>query len=313
MYFKRYDATQAETWNAFVAQAKNGLFMFNRKFMDYHSDRFTDHSLMAYDDTGALIALLPANQRDGTLYSHQGLTFGGFVTGTKLKAANMLELMHLLQAYLQQNGLSKAIYKTIPHIYHAHPAQEDVYALFRTGAQIIRVDITTTVNLSDPLPFSELRRRGSKKAAKQGVTVQQSHNFAGFISMLAGVLAERHDTKPVHSLAEIELLASRFPDNIKLFTAEAAGEILAGTLIFEYPHMAHAQYIAASPAGREIGALDALFDTLIRNTYAHKAYFDFGISTEEAGTVLNEGLIHQKEGFGGRAVTHHVYELPAAR
>ena len=46
--------------------------------MDYHNDRFKDHSLMVFKDD-KLIALLPANIVDFNLRSHQGLTYGGFL------------------------------------------------------------------------------------------------------------------------------------------------------------------------------------------------------------------------------------------
>ena len=44
----RYTAEKADEWNAFVAESKNGTFLFNRGYMDYHADRFVDHSLMFY-------------------------------------------------------------------------------------------------------------------------------------------------------------------------------------------------------------------------------------------------------------------------
>lgn len=38
-----------------------------------------------------------------------------------------------------------------------------------------------------------------------------------------------------------------------------------------------------------------LLAVLIRNIYSNRRYFRFGISTEKGGTVLNEGLLAQKE------------------
>lgn len=304
-----YNAAYRDAWNEFVAASKNGLFMFDRNFMEYHADRFTDHSLMVMDESEKLLALLPANLRGDVLYSHQGLTFGGFITNAAMKAGMMLQIFDLLKSYLKDNKISKLVYKPIPHIYHAQPAAEDIYALFRVGAIPVRTDVTTTINLRERLPFADLRKRGIKKAEKNGVTFVQSQNWGGYMNLLAEVLAEKHGTKPVHTAAEMELLSGRFPDNLKLFTAEKDGKMLAGVVIFEYPKIAHAQYIAASAEGRECGALDGLFGDLIANRYAEKDWFDFGISTEEGGTILNEGLIAQKEGFGGRAVVHQFYEV----
>lgn len=304
-----YNSSDKAVWNQFLTTCKNGLFMFARDYMDYHSDRFTDHSLMAYDDAGKLIALLPANVRDGVLYTHQGLTFGGFLTSSAVKATTMLELFEHLRQHMQQNGLTKLVYKAIPYIYGTQPAEEDRYALFRSNARLFRIDISTTVNQANRLPMSDLRKRGAKKALAHGLKVEKSTDYAGFMEVLTNTLQTQHATKPVHTLAEVELLASRFPDNIHLYVAKKDNQIQAGSLIFEHATLAHAQYIAASPEGRTTGALDLLFTHLIEQTFAHKAYFDFGISTEEAGTVLNGGLISQKEGFGGRGVVHEFYEI----
>ena len=40
---------------------------------------------------------------------------------------------------------------------------------------------------------------------------------------------------------------------------------------------------------------------LIEDVFSAKRWFDFGISTEDDGRILNQGLIEQKEGFGARA------------
>jgi hypothetical protein len=103
------------------------------------------------------------------------------------------------------------------------------------------------------------------------------------------------------------MLAGRCPENIKLFAAYKSGEMLAGVIIYESPLVAHAQYIAATEAGKRSGALDLILGHLINDYYSRKKYFDFGISTEDAGRHLNAGLIENKQGFGGRAVVHDFY------
>lgn len=70
----------------------------------------------------------------------------------------------------------------------------------------------------------------------------------------------------------------------------------------------HTQYISANLEGKEIGALDLLFDYLINTEYSNYKIFDFGQSTENNGIYLNESLIFQKEGFGGRGVVYDIYE-----
>lgn len=127
--------------------------------------------------------------------------------------------------------------------------------------------------------------------------------------MLNEILSKYHSTKAVHSAEELKLLAERFPENIKLYTGELDGQILAGAVVFENGDTVHTQYLANSDEGRQVGALDCVIDYLLREVYHDKKYFDFGISNENNGRYLNRGLIAQKEGFGGRAVVHDFYEL----
>lgn len=164
--------------------------------------------------------------------------------------------------------------------------------------------------MPDKIKFSDLRKRGAKKAKKNSLNVKQSTDFKTYIGLLAKVLEEHHGTKPVHTADELTLLASRFPDIIKLYVAfDSVGTMFAGVVIFDCGQTVHAQYIANSNEGREIGALDLVFDYLINEYSSGKKYFDFGISTENSGKFLNGGLISQKEGFGGRGIIYDFYSL----
>ena len=80
-------------------------------------------------------------------------------------------------------------------------------------------------------------------------------------------------------------------------------------MVYDMGHVVHAQYIASSEIGKKTGALDLLIHHLITEVYADRTYFDFGVSTENGGSYLNEGLIFQKEGFGARSVVYDTYEI----
>ena len=277
--------------------------------MDYHRDRFTDHSLMAFRD-GDLLALLPANQQDELLCSHQGLSYGGFVVDARMTVETMLALFDGLIAYMRGMGLHRLLYKTIPHIYHRVPAEADRYALFRIDAGLYRRDVLAVLGREGRPPRQTRRRRGAQKAQERGVVVARSDHWDMYWEVLAGRLAQRYEASPVHTLEEIYRLHSAFPDNIALYTAERSGDVLGGTVIFESSQVAHVQYIAASDSGRECGALDLLFEHLLEHVYAMKPFLDFGNSNEREGRYLNSGVMAFKEGFGARAVAHDFYELP---
>lgn len=309
MIVERYRDTDAATWDAFVRASRNGTFLFERAYMDYHRDRFPDHSLLVRDPEGALVALLPAHVAGDMIGSHNGLSYGGLVFGPAMKAPLCLRAFEAVLMSLRDAGFTALDYKTVPHIYHRQPAEEDRYALFLLGAQLIRRDLLSVVDRGDPLPYQHRRARGVKKARAAGVTAQAEADFTEFWHLLAATLAERFDATPVHTLAEIQVLRAGFPANIRLCTARRAEELLAGVVTYESDRVAHAQYIAASPAGRDVCALDVVFDHLLNDPAGDHAYFDFGGSHEDGGRAINAGLIDQKEGFGARSVAHDHYRI----
>ena len=303
----RYAAADAAAWDAFVAGSRNGTFLLERGFMDYHAERFEDHSLLLHDDAGRLAALLPANVRDAELHSHGGLTYGGFVFGPRGGVADALAMLDAVREYMRAHGLARLHYKTIPWIYHRQPAEDDRYALFRANATLVRRDVLSVVPREDRLRYQERRSRGVKAARRAGVVVTESNGFDAYWPVLDATLRQRHGVAPVHSLDEIKLLHARFPDRIRLFTATHGDATVAGAVVFETTRVAHVQYISSGDAGREVGALDAVFDHLLAQVYVDKPYFDFGISNEDQGRTLNVGLVEQKEGYGARAVAHDYY------
>lgn len=307
----RYDSSMRDVWDKFVTSSKNGTFLFQRAYMDYHADRFEDCSLM-FHMKGRLTAILPANinREKKSLISHEGLTYGGIIMGCDTKATEIMEIMAALKTYMKDVlGIGRLLYKSIPYIYAKSPSEEPLYALFREGASIAARSISTTIDNSNRLKLSQQRRRGIAKASKAGISCSRSHDYDRFWEILNNVLDERHGCRPVHTIEEMEMLSKRFPENIKLYTARRGDTMIAGTVIYETETTAHLQYIAASDEGCSAGALDILIAYLTENVYADKRYIDFGISTEQGGTILNEGLIRQKEGFGGRAVIYDTYEL----
>jgi hypothetical protein len=307
-----YAPADCEAWDAFVGASKNGTFLFRRDYMEYHADRFEDFSVVVSRGS-EIVALLPANRLGGEVHSHQGLTYGGLVVSPAMTTPDMLEVVEQLCTFLRAAKVRRLHYKTVPSLYHRLPAEEDRYALFRMGAALSRRDVLSVVPAGRRGPIQSRRTRGAAKAARAGVALARPDAWGPFWTLLSQHLRERYGAAPVHALAEIELLRGRFRDNIKLFTAQHAGEDVAGVVIFETEMVAHVQYIASSATGRDLGALDALFAHLLDDIFSDKPFFDFGISNEQGGRVLNRGLIEQKEGFGARAVVHDFYEVDLDR
>lgn len=305
---RKYDIADRQEWDSFIGKSKNGTFLFKRGYMEYHNDRFEDYSLLVYDNK-KLRAVLPANVKDDILQSHGGLTYGGLISDGCMTTETAMEVFSEINKYLLEQGIEKVVYKPTPWIYHTLPAEEDLYAIIQVcGAKLISREISSTVYLPNRPKFSQLRRRCVNKARRNGIIVRESNDIATFWNILNANLEGRYGVSPVHTEKELSLLASRFPDSIKLFMAYDGEEALGGTLVFVMNEIVHTQYIAASPKGKTVGALDMVFDELINEEFSNYRFLDFGKSTEQHGIWLNKNLIHQKEGFGGRGVCYDVYE-----
>lgn len=325
-----YSINERDAWNRFVAQSKQGTFLLDRNFMDYHADRFFDCSLLVYNDDvsetdrsdDSLIAIFPANwvEKEKTVYSHQGLTYGGIITKPSVTQAEVLGIMQkIFMYYAGFLGAECLVYKPIPYIYCRIPSQEDLYALFRAGAKLDSRGVATVICMQSPLNMRSLRVRQAKKALEHGFYIERMNEtdeecLKEYWKVLECVLCDYHNTKPVHTVEEMSLLMHRFPKNIRLYVVrDKDARVVAGTVVFETELVAHMQYIASATEGRKYGALDLLLRHLCGERYKDKDYVDFGISTERGGYYLNEGLIFQKEGFGGRSVCYDSYRVELDR
>lgn len=259
---------------------------------------------------GKLTAVLPANLVGNEIHSHQGLTYGGLVLGKKTTFEETFQIFKGLLAFLNGEGIEVLKLKLLPKIYQQMPSDEIDYLLFLVKASLFRRDICSCIFNENPLKIASSNRlRGIKKGEKNHLEIREETNFKPFWEeVLEPNLKRVHNQVPVHSLAEIELLQSRFPKNIKQFNVYKDGEIVAGTTIFETATVAHCQYISANQIGRQTGGLDFLFHHLLQQ-FSHKKYFDFGISNEMQGLKVNKGLLHWKESFGGRSVVHDFYDI----
>ena len=300
----------AARWDEFARMSRNGTMLHQRGYMDYHSDRFKDCSLVALHE-GKLCALLPACIEGDTLWSHRGLTYGGWLVPLKhFDATVMVEVMDAACQWMSDNSIKRLVYKPVPHIYHRYPCEEDLYALFRHQAKLIETNISTTIDLTCPLPLDRGNKSGANAARKAGIQVGPSEDWEGYWRLLSSLLDERYGTRPVHTLDEMRLLHGRFPDGIRLYAATLDGEMLAGVVMYLSQPVAHCQYIGASPQGKDNKALTLLFDYLIGEAKASGyRYFDFGISNEDHGHYLNEGLVRQKSRLGGRGIVYNTFEI----
>lgn len=275
--------------------------------MEYHQDRFDDFSLLIFKGE-ELYAVLPANVKGDTVYSHQGLTYGSFVLQEKTKLLHAFDAFKTMLKFLTSEGIVNLDMRVIPSFYNSLPSDELEYFLFKCNARLIKRDVLMVIDYRNRIRFQKNRREGINKAIRNGLTVQVDTNYDGFWNeILIPNLSQKHNTSPVHSLEEIKRLALKFPDNIFQVNVYKGEQLVAGTTVFLTKTTVHPQYVSANTDKNNYGSLDLAYDFIIDHFSNDRRYFDFNTSSEENGTVLNEGLIFWKESCGARAFTADNY------
>jgi len=277
--------------------------------MDYHSDRFEDYSLMIYKGN-KLVALLPANIKDNSVYSHQGLSYGGVVLISDIKMKDSLEIFKVLLLYLHEQNFKQFYLKPIPSFYTTQLSEETKYFMFLLNAKLIRRDTLSVIDYKNGFTISKNRKEGVRRSNRHNLKIKEVIDFKDFWNLiLIPNLNSKHRINPVHSLKEITQLKAFFPNNIRQFNVYKNKEIVAGATIFETKKVAHTQYISGNSERNLLGSLDFLHSHLIENVFSKKAYFDFGNSNLNSGLKINEGLLYWKEGFGARTITQDFYVI----
>jgi len=304
---KIYQKSDYSDWNAFVGQAKNATFLFHRDYMEYHSDRFQDYSLIVLDGE-KWVAVLPANVVGNEVFSHQGLTYGGLVLLEKTGAATVEIILNVILSFLKENKIQNLILKLIPDFYQLRASNEINYFLYQTKAVLVKRSMNLVIDYSKPLQISKSKLKHFRRISELDITIEETDDCTSFWNqILIPRLHDKHQVSPVHSLQEINQLKLNFPENIKQFNAYYEGEIVAGITLFCSQQVIKSQYGATSLKGESIRALDYLFINLIEKFGSEYAFFDMGIVDD--GDLYNKGLLKQKEELGCAVYVQDVYKI----
>ena len=317
---ENYNQSYQKDWDGFVETSRNGTFMQQRTFLNYHpTGRFVDCSLMAYNSQGKLIAVIPAAQkvegRKRVFSSYPGASHGGIIVDQKFNTSDAIDIVPLVTEYCRSNNFNAIEIKMVPRIYHFWPSDEIDFALRHYGFSIGNSELATA------LPIKELAKpsdhlikstqRNIRKAQRLGVTIEESKDLATYWDILTDNLKQKHHAQPTHTLAEIIDLTNRYPQSIKLFAAFLQGKMVSGVVVFLLnSRVINCFYIANNDNYQNLRSLELLFYSLI-NWGREKGYYylDWGISTENKGLMVNQGLFKFKEKFGGRGILRESYYL----
>lgn len=303
-----YHSELSEIWDNYVHQCINGTFLFYRQFMEYHSDRFTDSSLLFFKND-KLIAILPANLSGRHIISHQGLTYGGLIYGKKTSTQDIIDALKALKEYALSHNITHVTLKLVPNIFRSVFSEDDAYSLFVSDAKLTRRDLSYAINLKESVPFTPDKRNKLRKFKRSKISISKEVDFSGFMKIVNNNLSSKFGVATAHTAEEMTLLHERFPNNIKLYIARDFDEIVGGAVCFCDNKFIHTQYLHANSSGKKSGALEGIIDVIINENRDVADYLSFGTCTTDNGYTLNQGLASFKRGFGSFSLVHDFYEL----
>lgn len=309
----QYSDNLKNVWEEICQTSQISTIMHSRKYLSYHQDKFCDKSILLKTSKNK-IALLPAasdSKKKDLVVSHPGISFGGFIHDGFLKGELSISAFQIVCKYLAKEGFKKFIYKAIPNIYHNIPCQDDIYSLFKLKAKKIRCDLSCSIDLENIQELSNRRKRNLKKAMASDIKISDDVCYLKeYWYLLTQNLKNKYKTNPTHSYEEINKLKNFFPKNIILITGIHEKKVIGGILFYLTNKVCHCQYIASNKKGNELFVLDKIVNNCI-NLFKNRGYkwFDFGISNENNGEILNEGLYKFKSEFGGAGIVHDFYEI----
>ena len=182
--------------------------------------------------------------------------------------------------------------------------------IFQNKANFFRKDLNLAIDFTKNWSVSKSKMKHFRRISEMDLEIRQDQNFEAFWNqVLIPRLAEKHQAKPVHSLAEIEKLATDFPENILQYNVYFEDEIIAGITLFHFKNGVKSQYGATTVLGEKYRALDFLFITLIENFKDKVSFFDMGTVTENNELGYNPGLLKQKEELGCSVYTQDFYSI----
>jgi hypothetical protein len=308
----RYNKQKAHEWNHFIKEAWNGVFLFDRGFMDYHAERFADHSLMAYTN-GKLKAIFPANEKEGVLWSHQGLTYGGWVLSNRFSAIDLQDLFKELETYASQQAFQSIEYKHKPFVFEKHANDADAWVLWKSGYELWRRDLSFYLDLKNHGGFARDKRYRFNKSARNNLRLDTKGDVHKYMALVNHNLVSKYQTSAVHSPEEVLLLQKRFPNNCQTITVYQEERFLGGAWLFIDNDFIHTQYFHFNEEGRDLCAAEFLIGHLMEEYGTTKRYLNFGTSTDNNGQELNVGLASFKEGFGAAGFCHDFYRKELCR
>ena len=306
MQVVEYSKSLEQDWDEFVFKSKNGTVLHTQKFLSYHPEnRWVDKSVLIYNN-GDLKAVFPACEVEGEIISHAGSSCGGLIVLRSNKLSETSKYFQLLINYYNKHD--KIVFKKHERIFDVHPAEEIELAAIQVDFNVIYKELSTCVKLSG-YTISKNRLDKVNRASKKIRIVENDSDYASFHIILENNLADKHAVRPTHSLSEMLKLKSLMPCTFSLLSAYYQDKMIAGIwLIKANDKVLHTFYVSQNYEFKNLYSISYLMNKVLEMAKRDGfEYVNFGVSTEDKGKIVNQGLVSFKESFGGFGVDRITY------
>lgn len=319
---KRYASSMAEMWDRCVRESRNGTVFHTRRFLAYHpADRFVDHSLLFLKHdrpVAVLMAAVKEEKNTKILVAHPGASYGGLVLSKDCMVSDTGKIVDALIVHAKQQGFAEIRFLRLPPVSIRQELSDDQeYWLYQRGAILERLEMDGSIDLRDWQEsmildcFTGKCRNMVRQAGRSGLTVRVSDDFKGFWPILEATLTSRHGTHPTHTLEEIERLKALLGDELRLFGAYDGSRLVGGIVVVTLHDTAlYTLYIAQDYDHQKKHPAHCILTEIIRAAIAEgRSVLHLGVSTEDGGKTVNDGLMFFKESFGMRPVVRQSWVL----
>ena len=310
LYEKKYE----QLWDDFVLNKSiNGTFLQSRSFLNYHpEDRFEDCSLLIFNQKDNLAAVIPAckDPKDpACFFSHKGSTYGGIIIDKKHYSGNsLLEIIEVFEQYLKEHRFTSVYLKITPDILSIESPALLEYLLYYKKYQQYS-ELNTYIDLEnydeDILSnFNQAKRRNINNCIKENLKCRKIYSDNEIIIMHTIIKdnLRKYGVEPVHTAEELRKLKNIYiPNNIDFFVSHIENNFNAAIVVFYFPKTKtiHTQYLCSKEEFAKLSPMSFMYYSMI--VEAKKRNYkriSWGVSTEDFGHYLNQGLLKNKESYG---------------
>lgn len=314
----KYTSSFENDWDEFIQNSVNGNFLHKRSFYNSNPKNHLDDYSFLFFKNQKPIAVIPGiltNINSLLTYSsHLRSTYGGFIVNESVGIVEALEIVELFLTELSKLQVKEVIVRNPFRIFYQRISDEIEYSLWYHGFEVSSREAEVYIDLQ--MPLDQVRKRydnGTKYNVKKANKLIQTRiagtqELSEFWNILEENLLAKHGKKPVHSYTQMLRLMENTENNILFFAAYFNNQLVGGSIVFKINSTAlHAQYIGQDINYQEYRPINSLLDSIIE--YGHKnnfRFFNLG-TANEGGKVVNTGLFHFKESFGGRSVLRETH------